>query len=601
MIQKIILLILIIAIQACTSNKSIEEVDISTPSTRDLSLESSYKFTKSINSKNDIYGIRFHPKKDILISYGDSNTITLYNSKSLEPIKLLISQNSELHALAISSDGNYLAIGGDTGGLFSSKAYIEIWDLNSYKRLHTIDSPNQIYTLAFSPDNSILSSGGEGKKIYFWSLKTAKKLYELESQSDYAFEDDIIHISFINNEKLISVSKKKKIEKWDITSQKLEYSYTLHIGDIGKINKVKVFDRYIALALIKIDRKQDDIMHKWRHLIKFNDYRGGEILALEQHKRSINSFDISKDFRFMVSTSNDKSIKIYDLEKRQLKRTISLDKIGKDISIDRNNNSLAVLEGDRTIKTWKIGDSFSLKKENSNLQESKDRYAIVVAIDYYKNSSITPLNNAVEDARKNSRLLKSKGFRVLSLYNEDATKSNIVDAIRKIRRFSKDRGSVLFYFSGHGDGLTLKNGVREGYILPYDFNSGLDKPELDLMYYDEYAISIRSLVKHTMDAKAKYIGLVLDSCFSGLAMNAYPLANRVNILTAGKDQPVSDGSEHSPFTKSINQKLEENPQKCSLTFIKLAEYVSQNVKKETANKQEPQYKIDSIEGENFCF
>jgi len=189
------------------------------------------------------------------------------------------------------------------------------------------------------------------------------------------------------------------------------------------------------------------------------------------------------------------------------------------------------------------------------------------------------------------KLFKRKGFKVLTLYNDRANKSNIITAIRKMRNTSKDKSSILFYFSGHGDGITLKNGDREGYIIPYAFKSELYVPnKLDSMYYDDHAISIRSLVRNAMESKDKPIALLLDSCFSGLAIKAYDTKS-VNILTAGTDQKVSDGKRHSPFAKALIQKLEQTDEE-DLTFFNLAHYVSTEVRINTKNQQIPQFKTN---------
>jgi len=164
------------------------------------------------------------------------------------------------------------------------------------------------------------------------------------------------------------------------------------------------------------------------------------------------------------------------------------------------------------------------------------------------------------------------------------------------------------------------------------------------MYYDKSAISISSLIMYARDTKAKHIGIILDSCFSGLAMESkyakkslsssntkaidqvvYDAPTRsvrikpalvsisslyqdlldkksINILTAGDDQPVSDGSGHSPFTQALLNALGENMNSQGyIRFTTLADYIRQQVKLKTNNKQVPQYRNDSSENGDFIF
>ncbi|MCK4442599.1 MAG: caspase family protein, partial [Sulfurovaceae bacterium] len=279
----------------------------------------------------------------------------------------------------------------------------------------------------------------------------------------------------------------------------------------------------------------------------------------------------------------------------------------------------------------------------------KKAYAIVIGINHYKRLSLPRLSNAVNDARSVASLLRAKGFSVIELYNENATKDRILDALKKIKQVASPSDASLFYFAGHGDGVSGHKGVREGYILPFDFDSDLNSPSTDVMYYDKSAISISSLVMYSRDTKAKHIGVILDSCFSGLAMQSkyatkslasssakdldtieYDTKTRsvrikatsktpsadnseiisvfnkllskksINILTAGDDQPVSDGSNHSPFTQAFLKALELN-NKGYVRFTTLAEYIKQYVEDRTNKRQKPQYKNESLDGGDFIF
>ena len=190
--------------------------------------------------------------------------------------------------------------------------------------------------------------------------------------------------------------------------------------------------------------------------------------------------------------------------------------------------------------------------------------------------------------------------------------------------------------------------------MPYDFNADLNNPNADVMYYDKSAISISSLVMYTRDTKAKHIGIILDSCFSGLAMDSkyakksipsssakeldrveYDTKTRsvrirptkesvvtngsssssssnifkdllnkksINILTAGDDQPVSDGSNHSPFTQALLKALgEDGTKKGYIRFTTLADYIRKYVEEKTGDRQKPQYKNESLDGGDFIF
>lgn len=77
-------------------------------------------------------------------------------------------------------------------------------------------------------------------------------------------------------------------------------------------------------------------------------------------------------------------------------------------------------------------------------------WAVVIGINSYANPDETPLDNAVNDAKVLGNLLRDIGFEVIELYNEGATRENILSLIADDltnRVEAIDR--VLIFFAGH--------------------------------------------------------------------------------------------------------------------------------------------------------
>nr|MCH9741287.1 caspase family protein [Campylobacterota bacterium] len=605
-------------------------------------------------SKNRLNGVQFHPKSNTLIAYGNSDTIIFYDAKTLKNLGGIESKNDKIFAIAISNDGQYLATGGDDG-------YVEIWNLNSYQLLHRMkNSSDDTFALAFSSDNSKLASAGESEVVDIWNVNAGQQIAQLEGHTD-----DINSISFIDyDRKLVSSAEDKKVKIWDVIKKRELYSYVGPSNEYGDIHKAKSFDDHTILTTTDVETATGNSRNRngppvWSYPIKVKDNQGNVLNEFDQHRGPVTAIDIAKDRSYLASISEDKTIRLWDLEHKSHITNIVLSDKGHSVSINASGNLLAAVEGEKTIKVWQINNAYSQNIGSQNSVSTapssnsgvsswyRKQYAVVVGINHYKKPSIPRLNNAVEDARSVAAILKEQGFSIIELYNENATKQRILEAIREIKKTSVEEDSTLFYFAGHGEGISGHNGVREGYLLPYDFSSDLHNPNPDVMYYDKTAISISSLVMYTRDTKAKHIGILLDSCFSGLAMktqyaskslssdetqqldhiaydtkmrsvrikpttaktpsssNAYQNLLRkksINILTAGKDQPVSDGSNHSPFTQAILNALGQNiNQSGYIRFTTLANYVMEQVKQKTGHQQEPQYRNDSLEDGDFIF
>ena len=660
------LFLFILGISACQnsspntkgiSNSTTKAIDNKEPLTV-IGGELGYDLINTLQSNNKLYGVKFSPKNSTLITYGDSSNINIY-SMNLEPITTIKSKNDEINSIDISSNGEYLVCGGDDG-------YIEIWSLSTYKMVHQMQSnSNNTFAVAFSSDGKKVATGGEEKVIDVWNVTSGEQIARLEGH-----QDEVTNISFIDyDRKVVSSAKDKQTKIWDVIQKKSIYGYLTPSNEYGTIKKVKSFDDYSISALTEVDSAQGNSRQRngppvWKYTIKFKDNQGNTLQEFNQHRGAVTDIDVAKNRSYMASSSEDKTIRLWDLEKKKHITNIVLKDKAYGVAINKSGHLLVALEGHNNIKLFQIKSSFSPTNSSSasspvtpSITNNKlnawynKQYAIVVGINNYKKKSIPTLSNAINDARSVAEVLRKKGFSVIELYNENATKDRILDALKKIKQVSTNQDSTLFYFAGHGEGVSGSHNVREGYILPFDFGAELNSPTLDVMHYDKSALSIGSLIMYSRDTKAKHIGIILDSCFSGLAMDSKyatkslagaknldsiefdtktrsvrikpmkvtstPQNNNsevnklfkellakksINILTAGDDQPVSDGSNHSPFTQALLDVLSSNINKEGyIRFNTLANYIKKHVEKQTKEKQKPQYKNESLENGDFIF
>lgn len=140
------------------------------------------------------------------------------------------------------------------------------------------------------------------------------------------------------------------------------------------------------------------------------------------------------------------------------------------------------------------------------LPEAKYR-ALCIGIDVYKNPAIINLKAPPFDVRRMQDIFENARFgnkntnfiTINTLIGEQATHSNIIDAINYTFSFANENDISYFYFSGHG-----WNGMGKSTILPYD--SRLDDESMD--------ISVVELA----DILGKIPGIkvvIIDACYSG--------------------------------------------------------------------------------------
>jgi uncharacterized caspase-like protein len=191
-------------------------------------------------------------------------------------------------------------------------------------------------------------------------------------------------------------------------------------------------------------------------------------------------------------------------------------------------------------------------------------FSLIIGVDNYK-GQWPSLQNAVRDAQAVELLLKNKyrfdNFK--TLYDEQATRENIINAMVWLVENAGENDNVFIYYSGHGE---FNKALNKGYWVPADAQT------TSISAY----ISNSDLQTFLSGIKAKHTLLVSDACFSGdifrgntvtVKMDSpekyytetYNLKSR-QAMTSGGIEPVMDGGKdgHSIFAYYFLQALRNN-------------------------------------------
>ena len=228
----------------------------------------------------------------------------------------------------------------------------------------------------------------------------------------------------------------------------------------------------------------------------------------------------------------------------------------------------------RVIERWKLYN---------------ESHALVIGIDDYTNGW-PRLSNAVSDAERVAKALKTRGFGVTLLRNVTSAELR-----RELRRFFTLKGTdpetrLFVWFSGHGH-----SEFGEGYLVPSD------APLPDNREFLISALHMRDFGGLVRLAKAKHAMAIFDSCFAGTVFSVQrsrpPAAiTRATVkpvrqfLTSGDaDQQVSDDG---TFSRLLIEAIEGNARADAnndgyLTGSELSLHLEQRVTNLTQGLQTP--------------
>jgi ankyrin repeat protein len=185
-------------------------------------------------------------------------------------------------------------------------------------------------------------------------------------------------------------------------------------------------------------------------------------------------------------------------------------------------------------------------------------FSLVIGINNYQ--SLPKLKTAINDANAVADLLKN-GYSFSIDLLTDATRSDILLALSKLRKKLTRRDNLLIYYAGHG---WLDVEADEGYWLPLDA-----EPNNDINW-----VSNSSITAKLKAIEAKHVLIVSDSCYSGKLGRGVHIKKRTpsyftrisqkkvrSVISSGGLEPVADsGGEgnHSVFATAFINALKEN-------------------------------------------
>ena len=276
-----------------------------------------------------IFDVGFSPDGKLLASAGDDNNVKLWSVASLE-------KNRETRIMevkgAISVSPTDQALAHDCG------SRIELFDLKSLKRaqvnLESIDSEGKL--LNFSKDGKLLVAFGNGSSIQVWQLPNYP--YPLSSDSSWCsppqsesikpffkkevMDKGIVYAAAFNPDgtRLVSGHANGSINIWSLSDQTLLRNIN---GSNNWINALQFSPDGKWIASGGADRK----IYLWdaEKIVNSSNIEPepqilGQVNNQDQHSDVVQTIQFSKDGKTLISGSWDKTIKIWDVETKKLKK-----------------------------------------------------------------------------------------------------------------------------------------------------------------------------------------------------------------------------------------------------------------------------------------
>ncbi|HET6245913.1 MAG: caspase family protein [Bacteroidetes bacterium] len=331
------------------------------------------------------------------------------------------------------------------------------------------------------------------------------------------------------------------------------------------------------LFLMRLDRKGNIV---WERFFVNYKWVSAESIAISDNGYTIAGWATSEDgddsdlFIMNLTDNFDKQVNNYITENTKSGDTKTRDEIKKEaiskFKIDKVSFADYYSAPNKADITYRGGGD-PLKGLNVTTKPKDNQfgeyYALIIGIDNYK-GIWSPLKNAVRDAQTVEQVFKTvyKFDHVKTIYNEKATRANIIREMEWLIENVSPKDNVLIYYSGHGE---FKKNLNKGFWVPVDASTNSTSAYISNSEIQTFLGGIPS--RHTL--------LIADACFSGDIFRGntmsvpfeqsekyYAEVNALKsrqALTSGGIELVMDGGKdgHSIFAYYLLQALKENKNK----------------------------------------
>ncbi len=279
--------------------------------------------------------VAFSPDDHFIAVGSENHSVMIVDAFDQEPARSLQGHTSEVHAVAFSPGGNWLASGGADG-----KLYLWQWRTQETPHLTLHDHLRAVRSLAFSPDGKYLVSASEDREARVWDVQLLLQRLEAHPRSLPMW-----HGALSADGRLILSDSGNRLVLWDVAS-----------GQIKRIIQGAHQDDILCCAISPngawaLSGGRDQNLRLWS-LATGRDFRTKRV-----HEGAILRCAISPDGEWFASVSDGGVIRLWDFPNA---RELGSRSIGRGqlncCAISPDGRHIAIVGSNGTVRLWRFQD-----------------------------------------------------------------------------------------------------------------------------------------------------------------------------------------------------------------------------------------------------
>jgi WD40 repeat protein/uncharacterized caspase-like protein len=461
---------------------------------------------------------------NVLGSMKPTGPVRLWDAATGREVRTLKGHVADVKALAFSADGRTLASA-------SADNVLKLWDVETGAEIRTLKGQDaEVNSFAFSPDGRLLASTANDGSTFLWDVKTGERLATLISVGDggdwlVVTPDGLFDGSPAAWNQILWRFSQNTFDVAPVETFFNEFFYPGLLSDLAAGKRPKA-PRDISV----IDRRQPVVALT-------TSAAAGAPVSSRTLSVSVQVKDAPAGAKDVRLFRNGSLVRLWRGDVLQGKPGATLE---ATIPLVAGENRLTAYAFNRD--DVKSADSTLDINGADSLKRAGTAYVLAVGVNQYENAQYN-LKYAAADAqdfaeevrRQQAQLGKYERVEVVQLIDADATKANILAALRLLAgsaasppagspkslaqlKPAQPEDTVVVYFAGHG----TAHGNRF-YLIPHDLGYAGSRDALDaagLQAILAHGVSDEELQAAVEGLDAGQLLMVIDACNSGQALEA---------------------------------------------------------------------------------